>query len=462
MIKPRLEGQGAEVLPDAAEFGTKAAPKAREASVVCVVDFGGKSIRARIVKDGRWAEMASVDTFQKRDEMTVAERVDGLAGRMASAVKFAASKAGIRVGDIQAIGFGAPGAHDPQTNLYRMPNAIGRDPETGQLAAVNFEGALRKALAPESFEGYVAAANDCDVAAAAKERGKVVVVQAGRGPVKTLKDNQKTIYILLGTGIGGGVNTSRGIDEGNSGAMELGHGEVYANIPEGLRRHLRCGCGKGHEGSICVEAVSSTRAQEKMMSWLLKRAYEGGGEFNAPEVGLLLDATLQWNRKKLGKAAAQDAQRFRDSLVAIEALKKSLKRGSENAALVGKVAFDSGVIDSLAKGDKPKAGLAAQVKSIAGEHMGRFIRAVLAPMDPAEVVIGGGGAGAFDAGERGKSPFWDAMMLQIEGVENDPFGSMKNMRIEAVTDETVNLGMQGSYLLAQKKFMEEESKKAEK
>jgi predicted NBD/HSP70 family sugar kinase len=425
----------------------------RKAKVVCGVDVGGKFTKVRVEAiDGR-SGSSEVSTFKKSDEMPVGERVQGLVGSTFRAIMQAAKAGNIELREIDALGIGAPGARDPETRGFKMPNAIGRD-EIGILQEVDFEGSLRQMLERNGFrkDAVLRGGNDCDVAAAARKFGRIVVLQDSRGKLGLMDETGtavkvKRVFLLLGTGIGGGVLMPDGtVDEGATGAMELGHGGVATTW-----KSLECGCGKRNEGSVCIEAVASTTGQENITRILMQISYasrnmqkEKDVEDVFPwddEARLLLRKTREWNDRKLEtEVSGDEAGRLSNSIQAID----RLLEGSAGAGSLRDVVFDAGVIDELAVGNPPKVRIAAHAKFVAGQHFGRFLNDSIFPLhNPGELVIGGGGARTFLNGDEESNPFWRGMMSELRGRKKDPFGAIARCRIIAVVGDE-NLGIQGS------------------
>ncbi|MFH1788952.1 MAG: ROK family protein [Candidatus Altiarchaeota archaeon] len=419
----------------------------REASVSGGVDIGGKLTKVTLeAKDGRRGE-AIVPTYRWAEGEPIPERVSGLARTTKTAVLKAAESAGIRVGEIDALGLGAPGRRNPATAGYMMPNAIGRDGD-GRMVEVDFERALRAELSSQGFrsDAVIRGGNDCDVAAAATRLDEVVVVQKGVGEMGKLSRKEKSLFLLLGTGIGGGEAQVDGLLEGG----EQGHGEVYTPLDT---QRIKCGCGKCKPNLICVEAVASTTGMEAITRMFAQDAIRDGS-VNMDELSLLLEETRKWNESEMVKRreAGEGSVDLEKSVDAIGAIREHV-RGSglsgADADLLDGVVFDAAVIDSLAAGDAPRVGLACRTMEESGRHLGRYLRSQLTIQGGLkQVILGGGGARTFKRGDRQSNPFWRAMADELEGVDNDPFGVIAEKWIIAYVGSG-NLGIQGS-----KKFAE--------
>ncbi|MBU0761697.1 MAG: ROK family protein [Candidatus Altiarchaeota archaeon] len=410
----------------------------------CGVDIGGKFTKVKVqTKDGKVGE-ATVATFKKTDSMPIPERVDGLVASTVKAIKQACEMGGIKISEIQALGFGAPGARDPKTKTFRMPNAIGRD-ESGKPAEVDFEGPLKKALVSEGLipTAVVRGGNDCDIAAASESFGELKVLQEGRGEVKALTGRQERIFILLGTGIGIGVADKDGINEGATGKMEGGHIEVATTLDE-----LRCGCGKHRAGSVCAEAASSTTGMENIAKILTKKAINGGA---TTDVEALLVEMQKWNRKKLGDDIdAGERQSLQTSISTVDKILEAIRAGTgkDAVSLLDGVVFDSSIIDGMTEGEKANA-IAVDTMELSGEHFGRYLSQMVTARNPAEIIIGGGGSNLFRHGEAITNPFWRGMARELS---IDPFGAVSDTRIQAVVGGKENLGINGGMKQAQLEY----------
>ncbi|MFH1402760.1 MAG: ROK family protein [Candidatus Altiarchaeota archaeon] len=423
----------------------------REARVAAGIDIGGKYTKVLVESNDGRGGYAEVPTFKKSDDMPVEERVRGLVDSTMRAILAAAAEGGIEVSEIDAIGFGAPGARNPKTGTFRMPNAIGMGSD-GKIAEVDFERGLRTALAAKGLkkDAHVRGGNDCDVAAAAVDLGEAVkTVKEGSGDWRTLEGGEESFYILLGTGIGVGWNTKDGINEGATGKMEGGHSEVQTGL-----EWITCGCGKPNHGSVCVEAVASTTGQEKIMKRFVQHAFRDASLLKADEMKILLDETRRWNQEKLGKGVSgEEVETLGKSIAAINAIMGRLEgRGDavNMAALAEDIQFDCGIIHGLATGKNPRVSLCAEVTELAGQHLGRYMRNTIMLRNPKRIVIGGGGGRTFNSGDETTNPFWRGMMSELRD-EYDPFGSIRDTWI-IMADKDKNLGIDGSLRLARLEY----------
>ena len=200
---------------------------------VGAIDLGGTKVLAAIVApDGRIVARAKKSTGK---DATPAKVLD----RLAETVRKAAQEAGIEVGQLRAVGLGAPGPVDADAGVLRT--------------APNLDGWKNVPIADELGARLgvpVGLDNDVRVAVMAEQ-----AAGAGRGVANW-------IAIWPGTGIGGGVVLNGQLWRGTTGAAgELGHITVKAGGP-------RCGCGaRGH-----LEALASRSA---IVRYLAERADKG-------------------------------------------------------------------------------------------------------------------------------------------------------------------------------------------
>jgi predicted NBD/HSP70 family sugar kinase len=410
----------------------------------CGVDIGGKFTKAAVKsRDGK-SGYAEVATHKREDSLPAEDRVKGLVGSTVSAIEAACEKAGIKISEIQALGFGAPGARDPVKKTFRMPNAIGKD-TSGKVAEVDFEGPLRKELIKKGLspDAVVRGGNDCDIAAASEKFGELKIIQAGRGEVEKLAGRQERVFILLGTGIGVGVADKDGINEGSSGKMEGGHLEVSTTYPE-----LSCGCGKKRNGSVCIEAASSTTGMENLAKIIIKRAVSDPNLDDA--VKSILQETLKWNEKK-AQEGVDDNERaaLNVSADSIVAIMSNFGEKEDVKKLLNHVVFDAAVIDKLTEGKNPNM-IAYATMLESGMHFGRYLSQVITLRNPAEIIIGGGGARLFSRGDEMTNPFWVGMNKELS---QDPFGAVSDTRIQAIVGGRENLGINGGMKQAELEYL---------
>jgi glucokinase len=188
------------------------------------IDIGGTKILTALVDErGRIITRERIATTQNGPSADVAA--------MARSVDAVLKGAGLRREDIAAIGAGAPGPLDPDRGIvYEPPNLAG-------WIEVPLASLLQQAT---SLPTYVE--NDANAAAVGE-----AWVGAGVG-VKDL------IFIIMGTGIGGGIILGGQLHQGVTGtAGEIGHITIDMDGP-------LCGCGRyGH-----LEALASGKAIARM------------------------------------------------------------------------------------------------------------------------------------------------------------------------------------------------------
>jgi glucokinase len=210
----------------------EASPLAGE-GYVGAVDLGGTKVLAAIVSPtGEIVSRAKKSTGKDGRPGPVLDRI-------AETIRKAAQTAGVEVGQLRAIGIGAPGPVDAEAGvLHTAPNLDEwhdvrvADELTARLSVpVGLDNDVRVAVMAEQASG------------------------AGRGV-------RNWIAIWPGTGIGGGLVLDGQLWRGATGAAgELGHITIKAGGP-------RCGCGaRGH-----LEALASRSA---IVRELAKRAKKG-------------------------------------------------------------------------------------------------------------------------------------------------------------------------------------------
>lgn len=186
------------------------------------VDFGGTTIKVGCVTEpGTVARKVVLST---RDYATPSAFVEGLHG----AIKRLAAERGLATTHLSGVGVGAPGLVDGERGvIHRLVNVPGgwrRIPLRERL-----EQRLRRPCAVD---------NDANMMALGEWR-----FGAGRG-------TRHSVYLTLGTGVGGGLVVNGRLVRGASGsAGELGHMVIRPNGP-------RCACGSRG----CLEALVGTSA----------------------------------------------------------------------------------------------------------------------------------------------------------------------------------------------------------
>ena len=194
------------------------------------VDLGATTVKTGIVRpDGRIL-------YQNKFPTRGGDGPDAVVRQIVASVEDARAKAG--TGRILGLGIGSPGVVDDQGVVKAPPNM--RDWEEVPLAA----------MLGEVFSFPVAVENDANCAAIAESR-----FGAGR-------DHPNFLFVIWGTGVGGGIILNRKIYRGpTGGAGEIGHIVIdYKGLP--------CNCGSRG----CVEAYVGQR-------YLSRRTAERLGEF---------------------------------------------------------------------------------------------------------------------------------------------------------------------------------------
>lgn len=208
--------------------------KKRKNDYLLGIDLGATKILAAVVTSkGKVEGKAKLTT-------PVAYGPDVVIESMADAAKRAIDAAGVKAGDVAAVGVGSPGPLDPVKGVvYNAPN-LGWD-----------EVPLSESLA-QTLKRPVFVHNDVD-------SGTYGEFKLGAG-----KGAQDMVGIFPGTGIGGGVILGGKLRTGFRGAAgEVGHVILLAGGPV-------CGCGKHG----CAEAIASRLAIERD----IRLAVENGRE----------------------------------------------------------------------------------------------------------------------------------------------------------------------------------------
>jgi glucokinase len=233
------------------------------------IDLGGTKLRA-VVADLEGNILGEVIRLSEAGEGP--ERV---IARMVETLEAAASKAGVSLSDIRAVGVASPGALDLVHGLVQeAPQLPGWD-------GVPLVEIMSKRLGiPALLE------NDANAAALGENR-----FGAGRG-------TRFLVYLTISTGVGGGIIIDRKVYHGVSGAAgELGHMVVWFNGP-------RCLCGERG----CLEAIASGTG----LSWRAKEVVDAG---QAPGLAAILREKGELDADEIADAARAgdpDARRLFD------------------------------------------------------------------------------------------------------------------------------------------------------
>lgn len=184
------------------------------------VDIGGTGVKAGIVDEsGRIVIKSSIPTDRGHDYKVIVKDI-------AEQLKKLASDSGVSMDEIKAIGVGCPGAINSKKGTVDYSNNL-------HWESVPFLAELKKHIDLPS-----AISNDANVAALGETK-------FGAG-----KEYSDTVFITLGTGVGGGVVIGGKLFEGNeSKGTELGHTVI-------VRGGELCTCGRRG----CLEAYASATA----------------------------------------------------------------------------------------------------------------------------------------------------------------------------------------------------------
>ena len=199
---------------------------------------------------------------------------------MADCVLDTIDKGGYTLGDVKAIGAGVPGVADPRTGNIAFCTNLG-------WVDVPFVQEFNKHIAKPVFVG-----NDATVAGLAES---VAGVSAG---------SDSSVFITLGTGVGGGVVLDGKMLTGYTGAAsELGHMVIRAGGEE-------CTCGRRG----CFEAYASATALIRETKRAMAAHPESRMHAAAEENGAV-DGRMAFIAAQRGDAAAQAVvDRYLDDL----------------------------------------------------------------------------------------------------------------------------------------------------
>ncbi len=201
------------------------------------VDFGGTNIKVGVVTSR--GTVAAKVVLPTRNHTTPSTFLDGVA----CAIERLASTLGLRLTSLQGLGVGAPGLIDGQHGIiHRLVNIPGGWPRVP----------LRQLL-ERRFPCPCAVDNDVNVIALGEW-----TFGAGRG-------TRHSVYVTLGTGVGGGLVIDGKLVRGASGsAGEIGHITIQPDGPT-------CAC--GNRG--CLEALVGTAAILRRARQMI-RTHKGG------------------------------------------------------------------------------------------------------------------------------------------------------------------------------------------
>lgn len=223
------------------------------------IDLGGSSIKAGLV-----TEQGSL-VLKKQQQTRIAEGADMVINDMALLVEEILEESELEGGEVGTLGVGIPGAAGEDglvyfaTNLFWTNVALGK--KLGHLTGKPVE-----------------VANDATMAAVAEHTLGVT------------KDAANSIFLTLGTGIGGGVILNHHVYSGSHGiGTELGHMVVDTNA------YNDCTCGNNG----CWETFASATAMKKHALRLLKQGENSlitqsiEGEKTSIGINLIFDGARQ-------------------------------------------------------------------------------------------------------------------------------------------------------------------------
>lgn len=158
------------------------------------VDLGGTGIKAGLVNEkGKILAKGSMPTHAERPYQAIIADIAALCNKVAA-------EGGVKVSDVAAVGVGVPGICDPKTGIIPMCTNLG-------WHGVPFVQEMRKYI-----DRPVIVDNDATVAGLAEA---VAGVSAG---------SQTSVFITLGTGVGGGIIINGRPFSGAHGVgSEIGH-----------------------------------------------------------------------------------------------------------------------------------------------------------------------------------------------------------------------------------------------
>jgi glucokinase len=207
------------------------------------VDLGGTKIQAVVVSEGAVVGQARLPT----PATTAAD----VMAQIVASVRAAVDAAGLDVGEVAAVGIGAPGSVDTTTgHVSRAPNVPGFADEV--------------ALGPTVSEclGGIPTRVDNDVRAA-------VTGELTHGAGRPYSD---FLGVFVGTGVGGGLVFSKQLRRGQGNAGEIGHTTVK---PGGRRCScLRLGCLEAYAGRRSIEQTARhrvTKGQKTKLFEIMER-----------------------------------------------------------------------------------------------------------------------------------------------------------------------------------------------
>ena len=283
------------------------------------VDFGGTSIKVGCVTPrGRVVRSLVLPTRAHATPQTFLGGIDGAMAQLCAALN-------IRRRSLRGVGVGVPGLVDSRRGVvYRLVNVPG-----------GWEGVALRRLMERRLRCPCAIDNDVNAIALGEWR-----FGAGRG-------TRHSVYVTLGTGVGGGLVVDGALVRGITGAAgEIGHTGVQRNGP-------RCACGRRG----CLEALVGTAGIVRRA----RRAIRAG----CVPAHAALRGRVDRGRSgsQLARLAAQHGGRLSPELVSRAA------RAGDRAAM--------------------------DIWREVGDSLGAALANVVNLLSPERIVIGGGVAGAW-------------------------------------------------------------------
>lgn len=195
------------------------------------IDLGGTAVKAGLVDDkGRILVQSSIDTKAGRDYRLIIED-------MQKQIEKLLEDYGGSIDDIESIGIGAPGLMD-----YKSGNVI-------YCTNLFWNNVPLGVVLKEHFKKPVYMENDATVAALAESLF---------GSTKGLADS---VFITIGTGIGGGIIINHKVYSGSHFAgSEIGHMIIGDNF-------YQCNCGNNG----CLETFASATAMTRYTIYRLEK-----------------------------------------------------------------------------------------------------------------------------------------------------------------------------------------------
>jgi len=222
------------------------------------IDLGGTNMQVGVVSPDR----KLLSTARRKTKAD--EGQDAVIGRIIDGIEEACASAKLKVGDLGAVGIGAPGAVDPHEGV--VLEAVNLRWKNTPLAEI-----LTKKLGVRTYLD-----NDVNVAVFGEHR-----MGAGRGA-------SHLFGVWIGTGIGGGLIFDDELYYGHFlTAGEFGHMILFPNNPPG-HRSVEHNCSRSAVVDQIVRLIKANRQSmltemfdgdfDKVKSKQLAKAYEAGDE----------------------------------------------------------------------------------------------------------------------------------------------------------------------------------------